>query len=1352
MGGIDGPSPAISPVVSESELRPYSATKDADSPPRRPRSLQEILTSVTSIVKNRTGSVLARKMILKSDHFDTGLHVDQDFHLQGAPNFRMTDFNVFGVAQPTVSGIATILTLLGCHPDGGGTQETIFISSREEPLIYLNWRPFVLRYSDNPFQNVKTYQGISSTRLEQMEARLKEDILKEAERYNNLLLVHDEIENGRIVPSWIAVGEIRTPREVFDGMKASGFRVKYTRIPISPEQAPEDSYLDEFVKVVKHVTLDDPLVFNCGMGVGRTTFAMVAAVLCRRAQMLAIGDVETPIVAPFSSKDSWLGPTDNIIFDEVASQNRAILRLVYVLEKGFTSKASTRSAIEWALARGPLIDDLKNAVLGNYQHILQLVSVLQNGSDNKKILDEAINRCDSMTNLREVILLHRVKFSDTGAASELEKAMGCLERYFFLLAFTSYVSENIEDNFAVTFRSWLNGREEITRMLEYLRRKGARLELFRPVEDLTLLSENPSLSSRILYNSERPMTNELEKFVIRGRQGSVLVQHTILKADHWPQQQRSTQIPIEGASNMRKIPGWPIFGVAQPTIQGLKTAVSVLTVEAKKMVAWINLREEPMCYINGNRPYVLRDQTLTLRNMKSYSGITASRLEQIELRLKEDILAELQNFDNRILVHAEAADSAIVPIWEECLPQNVLTLREVIDLLKRENDPLELYRIPVTAEQAPDDTDYDNLLQVLSKLDLKDTAVVLNCQVGLGRSTTGTIIASLVLHWLQGLKPLDPPPSDADEPVTPQKPLNYQVIHSLMRVIRNGTEIRHWVDLTIDRCSIHSTNIRNVIDTWKQTAESETNDRSRKRSVRKGLSSLRRYFGLIAFAAYLRSISPNELSAGLETFKSWMARRKEFTTMLEEMERGGLQSLVPVERLSPGDGIALTDEVLEVVNNRTGSVLAQQTILKVDVFPGAQKLSLTDRIDGAPNYRKIDLGALLEAAKGSKSLVNELSVYGIGMPRKHAITGALERVGAGPGGPKRLLWTSLREEPVIYVKGRPFVLRLFQEPMKNLEITGIARDRVEQMEEQMKADCIAELEKYGGRLLLHSEEQVGSGFSIVPVWETVNIDEIETPLQAYNSIAALGYQVDYKRIPITDEQAPIPDVFDQLVDRLARFDGNTDAMFNCQMGRGRTTTGIVTACLLKIIVGNKALLETDDASWDNSVPTSATLTDDDRLRQRYLAGEYKIILQLIAVLVNGRLAKSLTDLAIDHCEHLQNLRKAIYDYKLRVEAAEVGSKKWHSIREVGLNYLIRYFYLIVFADYLLEEYCVPRPARDDDLTAAEIASAKRLARQRRVSANSNRSVQSSDRLKFSEWLEDRREIQNIAKKSNQSLD
>ncbi len=50
---------------------------------------------------------------------------------------------------------------------------------REEPVLYINGRPYVVREADKPFQNLE-YTGIDRSRVEDMEARLKRDVLDEA--------------------------------------------------------------------------------------------------------------------------------------------------------------------------------------------------------------------------------------------------------------------------------------------------------------------------------------------------------------------------------------------------------------------------------------------------------------------------------------------------------------------------------------------------------------------------------------------------------------------------------------------------------------------------------------------------------------------------------------------------------------------------------------------------------------------------------------------------------------------------------------------------------------------------------------------------------------------------------------------------------------------------------------------------------------------------------------------------------------------------------------------------------------------------------------------------------------------
>lgn len=66
----------------------------------------------------------------------------------------------------------------------------------------------------------------------------------------------------------------------------------------------------------------------------------------------------------------------------------------------------------------------------------------------------------------------------------LSKALGGLQRYFFLLCFTAYVNESPNTKFETRFSSWVRARTEIWAMLQNMRRKGPRLYFFRPVEDL----------------------------------------------------------------------------------------------------------------------------------------------------------------------------------------------------------------------------------------------------------------------------------------------------------------------------------------------------------------------------------------------------------------------------------------------------------------------------------------------------------------------------------------------------------------------------------------------------------------------------------------------------------------------------------------------------------------------------------------------------------------------------------------------------------------------------------------------------------------------------------------------------
>ncbi|KAL6515866.1 hypothetical protein OROGR_019171 [Orobanche gracilis] len=120
--------------------------------------------------------------------------------------------------------------------------------------------------------------------------------------------------------------------------------------------------------------------------------------------------------------------------------------------------------------------------------------------------------------------------------------------------------------------------------------------------------------------------------------------------------------------------------------------------------------------------------------------------------------------------------------------------------------------------------------------------------------------------------------------------------------------------------------------------------------------------------------------------------------------------------------MSIPKEPERVIKQRDGSVLGKKTILKSDHFPGCHNKHLVPHVDGAPNYRK----------------AKSLPVHGVAIPTIDGIRNVLKHIGADINRDQiRVLWINLREEPVVYINRRPFVLRDVEQPFSNLEYTEV---------------------------------------------------------------------------------------------------------------------------------------------------------------------------------------------------------------------------------------------------------------------------------------------------------------------------
>lgn len=875
-------------------------------------------------------------------------------------------------------------------------------------------------------------------------------------------------------------------------------------------------------------------------------------------------------------------------------------------------------------------------------------------------------------------------------------------------------------------------------------------------------THDPTMPTAGVIKKAKPVTTEggLDpEEVIALRLGDVLIKHTVLKADHFPSCHNTKLSPIlEGAPNFRKVDGLRVYGVAIPTVKGLRHVVATMKTQELggcRKVYWQNLREEPLIFINGN-PFVVREADQPFSNLE-YTGINRVRVEEMEVRLKADILTEAVRFNSRILVLHENEDLSLFDHWEPVSSADVQTPQEVYNELNAEGYEVNYIRVPITDEKAPKDDDFEELIEKLWTLP-NDAGVIFNCQMGRGRTTTGMVIATLLNLRKMEAFPLKKGKKETRDIVpgwfkTATQPLiagkggvphategsletrlkagNYGVIRSLLRALEKGVEAKIILDAAIDACGAMQ-NLREGIFSYRSRFLKEAREKQRNVLLNVCLEYLERYYMLIAFTGYLASASFDPGSPAHVSFPAWMAARPELRSILGRLLRRNSMSALELHTRTPdvvgapssaggngvgGDGLddhdhATKDDGKDVVATRTGAVLGAYSILKEDNFPGMQSAKIPQSIEGAPNFRGMP----------------HVPVYGVGMPTVDGITGVMQALAGGSdttGKHLQALWVNMREEPVVYINGRPFVLREEVRPLKNMmEYEGIDAARLEAMEERLKKDVLAEALRHGGRILVaHESFEYGHYGELYDTWEEIDHpDAVQTPAEVYASLTEQGFAVSYLRLPVTDGAAPQLLDFDRIVQALLSLSGDHPVIFNCQMGIGRTTTGMVIGSLVHVYRAGQLehtrsqpnLLDAADnpaalrgyivsglspRSDQDEDAEEFTNPDDDEGHvkiwdipdveadeQRSLAaGGYVGVRRVVRLLEEGDSAKRALDTLVDAASVLINLRVAIMKYRkprssykfLRPELQQRGAafKK-------GGSYLERYVLLIAFTYYL----------------------------------------------------------------------
>lgn len=1045
----------------------------------------------------------------------------------GVHNFREIE-NIFGLSQPTEEGIRNLVKFY--------REKIIWINLREEPVIYINGLPFVLRDRKAPFSNIKSFEGISYKRIEEMEERLKKDIEQISLASDGFIQVYAERAPKTMWVNNICVREVKTVKDVFHAVDG----VRYYRIPITRMHMRE-TFISALHTVLAANRKESSkfkkfsIGFNCGTGIEKTSYGMSACMVYK-------------ILSRDTEKKHKEG--------EIPVFSKAIKVLEKVHSKDKIS--------DFLIKTGNIVPVLEKALKGKYTIIERLLHALDL-PDVKDVVNGVLERIgySLLSNLLEKVLV----LQGEANVKVLRKAAVFLERYISLILYGTYIKEQM----AQTFSEWIDGSSIIQGV----------------IKEISIKTPNKAIFLPVIISQKRLADEEWS---------AIIGASTVLQAD------RNLDASLQKRISHQEESSSFVFEMYQPNIN---TDLSFL----KPSTIWINLRAEPVVYIKGI-PHSERDRINPNHNIRSPTGITDELVNNQEAILIRRIRNEGNQQQGEILLFLTETNkikTRRVNVKEKA----VQTCKEFFSRIPE----VKYMRIPMGSKAPLNPNTIDALYSVI--VSNPGTHIVLQASGWTGRGRTMAILANTIIRIRQLAQ-------ERAEIENASRPALIRPIETLIRILSNGT--------------VSEIVVREV---WARVEGRDIYEMHRTGEIYS--SHLINYILLVSLGSYI-------LEKNTESFRKWINQRKDILNLyktIEDVEESSRKvSKKDLSPLSQKEPHRSTDEL---INRPWGQVLTPHTILKNDFFP-ALRILKTEKIDikGCCNFRTIQfkgditVGVAQPTAWGVQSLIAYFNPF----RSKETADDTATDTPDGTESARRIYWFCLRQEPVVYVNGFPFVFRTTDLIYENVITEGINREWIEDTEERMKNDCLDESIKDG--LILHNEEIVDNEPRLVA--EISVTSNILTPKEVF-----VNKDLAYFRVPISDEQTPLPEIFDDLHQIILSIPKPRILVFSCQMGRGRTTTGMVIARLIAFIEHIEGLDEKQKKQILEEKRSSVLYED-----------RYRIITKLVQVLPMGRESKNLVDSIVKECSHVQNIYEAITQ------------------RTVSTGYLMRYFYLICFASFLLE--------------------------------------------------------------------
>jgi len=339
--------------------------------------------------------------------------------------------------------------------------------------------------------------------------------------------------------------------------------------------------------------------------------------------------------------------------------------------------------------------------------------------------------------------------------------------------------------------------------------------------------------------------------------------------------------PVAGVPNFRRVPGYKVYCCGQPTIAGLEAALTKVCGDnypKDGKIIWLNLRQEPDVYINGE-PVCARPPN-KIGEYAELGAITRDIAKAQEVQFLEVCKKRAEEGGGKI----EVVD--INKTKKQVELKEIFSLSQVIESALEKFPGLVHMRVPICNSASPLETDFDVICETLVGTAI-NTPVIVSDQVGLSRATTGCVIACLfkefqisasydgLVETVPGINPsllkMDTYKMDMEKDSLCRG--EFEVVKKLIEALPDGAAAKNVCDKVIDKNGTPKTGGTGIKQLRENIAESKLSyeimdDAAQAFLKSKIMDNIQKYNYLICFSAYLRSVETAARSACADDVKA----------------------------------------------------------------------------------------------------------------------------------------------------------------------------------------------------------------------------------------------------------------------------------------------------------------------------------------------------------------------------------------------------------------------------------------------------------------------------------------------------